>query len=58
MVFCGGGVEVMVEGGELFADEKLGKYGGGVKKGFVILGTLKSMPMLGTICGGAIKKAS
>lgn len=57
-VDCGGGVEVTVDGGDEFDDEKLGKYGGGVKNGFVIRGTDKSMPKFGIIGGGAMKNAS
>lgn len=58
IVVCGGGVDVTVDGGELLDDEKFGKYGGGVKNGFVMRGTVKSMPRFGNIGGGAMKKAS
>ena len=47
-----------VDGGELLDDEKLGKYGGGVKNGFVMRGIVKSMPSVGINCGGAMKNAS
>lgn len=46
-----------VDGGELFDDEKWGIYGGGVRNGLVIRGTVKS-DKPGIICGGAIKNAS
>lgn len=48
-----------MDGGELFDDEKLGRYGGGVKNGFVMRGTDRSRPpSVGIICGGAMKNAS